>query len=71
MAVHKLPIGQDVEEGSWPNHSHRPGIYPVGLRKIMKSFSQDCHLQDEICNPEILTPGTAKPAALFDDIECN
>jgi hypothetical protein len=55
MVVRKLQNGQDVEERLWPNHRHHPGIYPLGLRKIMRNFSQGCHLQYEICNPELHT----------------
>jgi len=69
MVVRKLQIGQDVEDRSWPNHRHHPGTYPVGLRKIMRNFSQDCHLQYEICNPEIHTRDATKPASLLYDIE--
>ena len=50
---------------------YHPGIYPVGLGKIMRNFSQGCHLQEEFCNPECHTPDATKLAALFDDIECD
>jgi hypothetical protein len=69
MVVRKLQNGQGVEERSWRNHRHRPGIYPVGLRKIMRNFSQGCHPQYEICNLKLHTRDATKPAALLGDIE--